>query len=132
MPRPPWRSWQCCSTAITTPGRRADTRNRPQPRSIPADRRPAITPRIRPRPCPLPSSHPSRSPAFESVLFLRITPFTATGEPDHEALKKHIGTGLDAGPSAVFVACGTGEFHPLDTELAAIVADGRRALAAAG
>ncbi|MEV6589658.1 5-dehydro-4-deoxyglucarate dehydratase [Streptomyces acidicola] len=53
---------------------------------------------------------------FEGVLFFPVTPFTATGEVDHDALRKHIGAGVDAGPGAVFVACGTGEFHALETE----------------
>ncbi|MDH6622424.1 5-dehydro-4-deoxyglucarate dehydratase [Streptomyces sp. LBL] len=53
---------------------------------------------------------------FEGVLFFPVTPFTATGEVDYEGLRTHIGTGVDAGPGAVFVACGTGEFHALDTE----------------
>ncbi|HZZ97725.1 MAG TPA: 5-dehydro-4-deoxyglucarate dehydratase [Jatrophihabitantaceae bacterium] len=48
------------------------------------------------------------------VLFFPVTPFTATGEVDHATLAEHVRRGVAAGPGAVFVACGTGEFHALD------------------
>ncbi|MFF9201394.1 5-dehydro-4-deoxyglucarate dehydratase [Streptomyces sp. NPDC014986] len=53
---------------------------------------------------------------LEGVLFFPVTPFTATGDVDLDALRRHIAAGVDAGPGGVFVACGTGEFHALDLE----------------
>ncbi|MGP4084726.1 5-dehydro-4-deoxyglucarate dehydratase [Streptomyces sp. KR55] len=53
---------------------------------------------------------------LEGVLFFPVTPFTATGDVDLDALRRHIADGVDAGPGGVFVACGTGEFHALDLE----------------
>lgn len=53
---------------------------------------------------------------LEGVLFFPVTPFTATGEVDLDALRRHIAAGVDAGPGGVFVACGTGEFHALDLD----------------
>ncbi|PPS90915.1 5-dehydro-4-deoxyglucarate dehydratase [Streptomyces sp. MH60] len=53
---------------------------------------------------------------LEGVLFFPVTPFTDTGEIDLDALHQHVSAGVDAGPGAVFVACGTGEFHALDRE----------------
>ncbi|GGW71249.1 5-dehydro-4-deoxyglucarate dehydratase [Streptomyces griseoloalbus] len=53
---------------------------------------------------------------LEGVLFFPVTPFTATGDVDLDALRRHIAARVDAGPGGVFVACGTGEFHALDVE----------------
>ena len=53
---------------------------------------------------------------LDGVLFFPVTPFTAAGEVDLDKLAEHIGKGVDAGPGGVFVACGTGEFHALETE----------------
>lgn len=53
---------------------------------------------------------------LDGVLFFPVTPFTATGEVDLDTLAAHIAKGVDAGPGGVFVACGTGEFHALETE----------------
>ncbi|WP_320777851.1 5-dehydro-4-deoxyglucarate dehydratase [Streptomyces sp. CRN 30] len=50
------------------------------------------------------------------VLFFPVTPFTASGDVDPDALHQHVTAGMDAGPGGVFVACGTGEFHALDLE----------------
>jgi 5-dehydro-4-deoxyglucarate dehydratase len=61
---------------------------------------------------------------LEGVLFFPVTPFTATGEIDLEALHQHVSAGVDAGPGGVFVACGTGEFHALDLEEYAAVVRG--------
>lgn len=55
-------------------------------------------------------------PTFSGVLFFPVTPFTETGEVDLELLAQHVGNGVDAGPGGVFIACGTGEFHALETE----------------
>lgn len=50
----------------------------------------------------------------DGLLAFPLTPFTADGEHvAHDVLGTHIGRLLDAGPSAVFVACGTGEFTAL-------------------
>ncbi|WP_217169076.1 5-dehydro-4-deoxyglucarate dehydratase [Streptomyces sp. AC512_CC834] len=61
---------------------------------------------------------------LEGVLFFPVTPFTATGEVDLDALRHHVSAGVDAGPGGVFVACGTGEFHALDHEEYAAVLRG--------
>lgn len=58
---------------------------------------------------------PSTSrPDFRGVLFFPVTPFTASGSVDLDALAAHIARGVDAGAGGVFVACGTGEFHAMD------------------
>jgi 5-dehydro-4-deoxyglucarate dehydratase len=49
---------------------------------------------------------------LSGLLFFPITPFT-TGGVDVEALARHIDRGIAAGAGAVFVACGTGEFHAM-------------------
>jgi 5-dehydro-4-deoxyglucarate dehydratase len=49
-------------------------------------------------------------------LFFPVTPMTETGEVDLDLLARHVGSGVDAGPGGVFIACGTGEFHALGTE----------------
>ncbi|MGA9870248.1 MAG: 5-dehydro-4-deoxyglucarate dehydratase [Rhodococcus sp. (in: high G+C Gram-positive bacteria)] len=53
---------------------------------------------------------------LDGVLFFPVTPFTASGEVDHDLLAAHIAKGVDAGPGGVFIACGTGEFHALELE----------------
>ena len=53
---------------------------------------------------------------LDGVLFFPVTPFTASGEVDYDLLAAHIAKGVDAGPGGVFIACGTGEFHALETE----------------
>lgn len=59
---------------------------------------------------------------LDGVLFFPVTPFTADGEVNLEALAAHIAKGVEAGPGGVFVACGTGEFHALEVgEFAAVV-----------
>lgn len=61
-------------------------------------------------------------PALDGVLFFPVTPFTESGDVDTERLAQHVANGVDAGPGGVFIACGTGEFHALDTpELRTIV-----------
>ena len=55
-------------------------------------------------------------PTFSGVLFFPVTPMTETGEVDLELLARHVGSGVDAGPGGVFIACGTGEFHALEAE----------------
>lgn len=51
---------------------------------------------------------------LDGVLFFPVTPFTPTGAVAQDVLAEHVGRGVDAGPGAVFVACGTGEFHALE------------------
>ena len=51
---------------------------------------------------------------LRGVLFFPVTPFDTAGEVNTAALAEHIERGVAAGPSAVFVACGTGEFHALE------------------
>jgi len=52
---------------------------------------------------------------LDGVLFFPVTPFTDSGgEVDLTKLAAHVAKGVDAGPGAVFVACGTGEFHALE------------------
>jgi 5-dehydro-4-deoxyglucarate dehydratase len=59
---------------------------------------------------------------LDGVLFFPVTPFTESGEVDLRKLAEHVTTGVDAGPGGVFIACGTGEFHALETgEFAGIV-----------
>ncbi|MCU1696283.1 MAG: 5-dehydro-4-deoxyglucarate dehydratase [Mycobacterium sp.] len=59
---------------------------------------------------------------LDGVLFFPVTPFTESGEVDLRKLAEHVATGVDAGPGGVFIACGTGEFHALETgEFAGIV-----------
>jgi 5-dehydro-4-deoxyglucarate dehydratase len=54
-------------------------------------------------------------PAFDGVLFFPVTPFTEAGDVDTDRLAQHVAKGVDAGPGGVFIACGTGEFHALET-----------------
>ena len=53
---------------------------------------------------------------LEGVLFFPVTPFTESGEVDLVKLAEHVSKGVDAGPGGVFIACGTGEFHALETQ----------------
>ncbi|MGP3950543.1 5-dehydro-4-deoxyglucarate dehydratase [Streptomyces sp. 7N604] len=53
---------------------------------------------------------------LDGLLFFPVTPFGPDGGLDLDVLRTHIRNGIDAGAAAVFVCCGTGEFHALDTE----------------
>jgi 5-dehydro-4-deoxyglucarate dehydratase len=53
---------------------------------------------------------------FEGVLFFPVTPFGPSGGIDGGTLIKHVEQGVEAGAGAVFVGCGTGEFHALSTD----------------
>lgn len=54
---------------------------------------------------------------LDGVLFFPVTPFDReSGEVDLAALAEHLESGLAHDPGAVFVACGTGEFHALSLE----------------
>ncbi|GGD69535.1 putative 5-dehydro-4-deoxyglucarate dehydratase [Microbacterium murale] len=50
---------------------------------------------------------------LSGLLFFPVTPFHEEGSVDAEVLASHIERGIVAGAGAVFVACGTGEFHAL-------------------
>ncbi|MGH3641140.1 MAG: 5-dehydro-4-deoxyglucarate dehydratase [Mycobacterium sp.] len=52
---------------------------------------------------------------LDGVLFFPVTPFTESGDVDLSKLSEHVAKGVDAGPGGVFIACGTGEFHALET-----------------
>jgi 5-dehydro-4-deoxyglucarate dehydratase len=52
---------------------------------------------------------------LDGVLFFPVTPFTESGDVDLLKLSEHVAKGVDAGPGGVFIACGTGEFHALET-----------------
>lgn len=54
-------------------------------------------------------------------LFFPVTPFTASGELDTDILAQHIRERLEFHPRAVFIACGTGEFHALSPEEYAVI-----------
>jgi len=55
-------------------------------------------------------------PTFSGVLFFPVTPMTEAGEVNLDLLARHVGSGVDAGPGGVFIACGTGEFHAMEAE----------------
>ncbi len=64
------------------------------------------------------------------LLSFPLTPFTADGDPALDVLATHLEDQLQAGPGAMFVACGTGEGASLDAdEYAAVV---RRAVEVVG
>lgn len=52
---------------------------------------------------------------LDGVLFFPVTPFTESGDVDLVGLAEHVAKGVDAGPGGVFIACGTGEFHALES-----------------
>jgi 5-dehydro-4-deoxyglucarate dehydratase len=58
---------------------------------------------------------------FDGILFFPVTPFTPDGRVDEDLLRQHVSTTLEHSPGGVFPACGTGEFHALSTEEAALV-----------
>jgi 5-dehydro-4-deoxyglucarate dehydratase len=53
---------------------------------------------------------------LDGVLFFPVTPFTADGGLDEDALRRHVEQGVSAGAGGVFAACGTGEFNALDLD----------------
>jgi 5-dehydro-4-deoxyglucarate dehydratase len=50
---------------------------------------------------------------LEGLLSFPLTPFTAEDRVDLDVLAEHLSRQLEAAPSALFVACGTGEFTAL-------------------
>ncbi|MCT7657983.1 5-dehydro-4-deoxyglucarate dehydratase [Mycobacterium deserti] len=66
---------------------------------------------------------------FDGVLFFPVTPFTPSGDVDTERLAEHVTKGVDAGPGGVFIGCGTGEFHALESsELKTVVSTAVQAI----
>lgn len=53
---------------------------------------------------------------LQGLLSFPLTPFTEDGKVNHAVLAEHIDRQLAAGPSGLFVACGTGEFTSLSTQ----------------
>jgi 5-dehydro-4-deoxyglucarate dehydratase len=51
--------------------------------------------------------------ALDGLLSFPLTPFDRDGEVDLDVLAEHLHRQVDAGPAALFVACGTGEFTGL-------------------
>lgn len=49
----------------------------------------------------------------ERVLYFPVTPFDETGRVGVDVLDAHLASRLSHHPGAVFIACGTGEFHAL-------------------
>lgn len=49
----------------------------------------------------------------DGVLFFPVTAFDDRDRVDVETVQRHVASGVDHGPGAVFAACGTGEFHAL-------------------
>ncbi|WP_053207869.1 5-dehydro-4-deoxyglucarate dehydratase [Jiangella muralis] len=69
---------------------------------------------------------------LDGVLFFPVTPFDPAGAVDAHLLAAHVQAGLAHGPGAVFAACGTGEFHALDSdEYELVVTTAVRAVAGA-
>jgi 5-dehydro-4-deoxyglucarate dehydratase len=53
---------------------------------------------------------------LHGLLFFPVTPFAPGGAPELDLLRRHVAAGVEAGAGAVFVCCGTGEFHALAPE----------------
>ncbi len=51
--------------------------------------------------------------ALDGLLSFPLTPFTRDDEVDLDVLAEHLNRQVEAGPAALFVACGTGEFTGL-------------------
>ncbi|WP_037905911.1 5-dehydro-4-deoxyglucarate dehydratase [Actinacidiphila yeochonensis] len=53
---------------------------------------------------------------LDGLLFFPVTAFGPDGALDLDTFRTHVRRGVEAGAAAVFVACGTGEFHALAPE----------------
>jgi 5-dehydro-4-deoxyglucarate dehydratase len=53
---------------------------------------------------------------LQGLLSFPLTPFTSADEVDLKAFAEHVEGQIDAGPSALFVVCGTGEFTALNID----------------
>jgi 5-dehydro-4-deoxyglucarate dehydratase len=68
--------------------------------------------------------------SLTGLLSFPLTPFTADDSVDLDIFAEHVSRQLDAGPSALFVACGTGEYTALSlAEYRAVVATAVRVAA---
>lgn len=67
------------------------------------------TPMTLPAPAPL-------AERLDGLLFFPVTAFGPGGALELDAFRTHVRRGVEAGAAAVFVACGTGEFHALTPE----------------
>ncbi|MFF7329420.1 5-dehydro-4-deoxyglucarate dehydratase [Streptomyces sp. NPDC008150] len=63
---------------------------------------------------PAPLTDRLRAPG--GPLFFPVTAYGPNGSVDPGVLREHVRRGVDAGAAAVFVCCGTGEFHALAPE----------------
>jgi 5-dehydro-4-deoxyglucarate dehydratase len=50
---------------------------------------------------------------LDGLLFFPVTPFGPDGEVELDVYRQHLKARLEAGPAAIFAACGTGEFVSL-------------------
>ncbi|MFI7638312.1 hypothetical protein [Nonomuraea sp. NPDC049400] len=57
----------------------------------------------------IPPTAPRAAASLSGLLAFPVTPFTASGDVDLPRLKGHLADVPAAKPSAIFVACGTGE-----------------------
>jgi 5-dehydro-4-deoxyglucarate dehydratase len=60
--------------------------------------------------------HPQLADRLDGLLFFPVTAYAPDGALDTEAFRAHVRAGVEAGAAAVFVCCGTGEFHALTPE----------------
>lgn len=58
----------------------------------------------------------------DGPLFFPVTAYAEDGTVDHDLTRRHIESGVAAGPGGVFPACGTGEFHALSASESVAVA----------
>ena len=63
-----------------------------------------------------PMTSPALAERLDGLLFFPVTAFGPDGGLDLDAFRAHVRGGVEAGAAAVFVCCGTGEFHALSPE----------------
>jgi len=64
----------------------------------------------------IPMTSPALAERLDGLLFFPVTAFGPDGGLDLGVLRTHVRGGVAAGAAAVFVCCGTGEFHALTPE----------------
>ncbi|MEU2724261.1 5-dehydro-4-deoxyglucarate dehydratase [Streptomyces smyrnaeus] len=70
-----------------------------------------------PSPTPgTPAPGPALAERLDGLLFFPVTAFAPDGSLDLDVFRAHVRRGVAAGAGAVFVCCGTGEFHALAPE----------------
>jgi 5-dehydro-4-deoxyglucarate dehydratase len=62
------------------------------------------------------TSPPDLARRLDGLLSFPVTPFDGKGQLDLETFREHVRRQVAAGPAALFVCCGTGEFFSLDLE----------------